>query len=144
MTIDTLNWKLGSYIGPAENEVHCCLCFFTGSELKKANPAGRRMAQRQTFLRKDKVAGCGGEPETCLHRRTFTNTSFAHSSVYVCAVQWSNPRSVPHSSLCPALIHLLTRYYRDTAEKNAESRLIDRDAREPGLKEDSQHWEAVT
>lgn len=36
-------------------------CFFTGSEMKKANPAERETAvQRQTLLRKDKVAGCGG------------------------------------------------------------------------------------
>lgn len=60
-------------------------------------------------------------------------SSIAHSDVYVRVVQWSNPRSAPHSSLCPALIHLPTRYYRDTAEKNAESRLGDRNARRPGL-----------
>lgn len=44
----------------------------------------------------------------------------------VCVVQWFSPRSAQHSSLCPALIHLPTRYYRDAVEKNAESGLADR------------------
>lgn len=44
----------------------------------------------------------------------------------VCVVQWFSPRSAQHGSLCPALIHLPTRYYRDAVEKNAESGLADR------------------
>lgn len=48
----------------------------------------------------------------------------------VCVVQWFSPRSAQHSSLCPALIHLPTRYYRDAVEKNAESGLADRYARD--------------
>lgn len=56
--------------------------------------------------------------------------SVAHSGALECGCAAVRPT---HSSLCPALIHLPTRYYRDTAEKNAESGLVDRNARRPGL-----------
>lgn len=82
ITIDTLNRKLGSYIGTAENEVHC---FFTGSELKKANPAGRKTtAQRQMLLRKDKVAGCGGnQRHACTDRPSLILLLLTAVCVYV-------------------------------------------------------------
>lgn len=50
-----------------------------------------------------------------------TDTACTSSTECLCAAQRSSPRSVLHSSLCPALIHLPTCYYRDTEEKNAEA-----------------------
>lgn len=62
---------------------------------------------------------------TVVHKHCVRVSSTDHRTV-----QWFYPHSAPHSSLCPALIHLPTRYYRDTVEKNAESRLADK---RPGL-----------
>lgn len=70
---------------------------------------------------------------TCLHRQTLTNTErlllLTAVRVRVCCAVVQPTLG----SLCPALIHLPTRYYRDTAEKNAKSRLVDWNTRRAGL-----------
>lgn len=55
-------------------------------------------------------------------------------SICVCVravevVQRFSPRAATLSSLCPVLIHLPSRYYRDAAQKNADRQIC----RRPGL-----------